>query len=172
MSDDTLFPEILAVTLGMIMAYGPVVALILARKRLGELNAATALVIWGAFIPTFEHASFAISGSREIAAIPGIGLHSRYHFFMAGVFTLVAGILIAIVAITQLKQGQPTGWYAILIALLIGGGLELSGAAGTLFHGFPPSWVMGLVIYAYPLAWASALIIAYRPIFASKPEFF
>lgn len=44
--------------------------------------------------------------------------------------------------------------------------------AVTLFHGFPPSWVMGLVIYAYPLAWASALIISYRPIFGSKPEIF
>ena len=171
MSDDTLFPEILAVTLGLIMAYGPVIGLILARKRLGALNAAAALVIWGAFIPTFEHASFAISGSWEIAAVPGIGLHSRYHFFMAGVFTLVAGIMIAIVAVTQLRQGQQIGWYAILVALLIGGGLELSGAAGTLFHGFPPSWVMGLVIYANPLAWASALVISYRPIFGSKREF-
>ncbi len=150
------------------MAYGPVIALILIRKRLGALRTATALVLWGVLIPTFEHASFAISGSRAMAAVPGVGLHDRYHFFMAGVFTIVAGIMIAIVAATQLRQGQRTGWYAVLAALLIGGGFESSGAAGTLFHGFPPSWATGLVIYAYPLAWASALVIAYRPVFGSE----
>lgn len=120
------------------MAYGPVIGLILARKRLGSLNAAKALVVWGALIPTLEHASFAISGYQEIANVPGIGLHSRYHFFMAGVFTLVAGILIAIVAAMQLWQSHRTGWFAILIALVIGGGFELSGAAGTLFHASHP----------------------------------
>ncbi len=149
------------------MAYGPVIALILARKRLGALSSATALVLWGTIIPTFEHASFAISGSRSMAAVRGVGLHDRYHFYMAGVFTIVSGIMIAILAVALLRQGQKTGWYAVLAALLIGGGFELSGAAGTLFHGFPPSWVMGLVIYAYPLAWASALVIAYRPVFRS-----
>lgn len=169
MTDDQLFPlNLIAVTFGIVIAYGPVIALILGRKRLGSLKAAVALVIWGAFFPTLEHASFAISGSREIATVPGVDLHTRYHFFMAGVFTLVAGIMIVIAAATQLRQGKRTGWFAVLIALLIGGGFELSGAAGTLFHGFPPSWVMGLVIYAYPLAWASALIISYRPVFTSK----
>jgi hypothetical protein len=91
----------------------------------------------------------------------------RYHFFMAGVFTIVAGIMIVVIAISQLRQGKCTGWYTLLVALLVGGSLELSGAAGTLFHGFPPSWAMGLVIYAYPLAWTSALIIAYKPIFGT-----
>lgn len=169
MQDDLLsLLNLTVVAIGVAMAYGPVFALILARKRLGALDAAVALVIWGAVIPIFEHASFAISGSREIAAVPGVGLHSRYHFFMAGVFTLVAGIMIAIIAASQLRQGRRTGWFAILIALLIGGGFELSGAAGTLFHGFPPSWAMGLVIYAYPLAWGSALAISYRHVFNGR----
>lgn len=170
MTENLFALEIVAVALGLALAYGPVIALLLARKRLGALRTAMALVIWGTLIPTAEHAGFAIGGSQEIAAVPGVGLHTRYHFFMAGVFTLVAGIMIALVAATQLRQGQRTGWYAILLALLIGGGLELSGAAGTLFHGFPPSWVMGLVIYAYPLAWAGALVIAYRPVFENKEE--
>lgn len=163
--DDLLLLELPAVALGMVLAYGPVITLILARKRLGSLRTAVALVIWGAVIPTFEHASFAIRGSREIAGVFGVSLHDRYHFFMAGVFTLVAGIMIAIVAVTQLGQGKRTGWYAILLALLIGGGFELSGAAGTLYHGFPPSWVMGLAIYAYPLAWGAALVISYSSVF-------
>ncbi len=170
MPRDNLFLETLTLALGMIITYGPVIALILARKRLGALKTATALVIWGTIIPTFEHASFSIYGSRTIASVPGHGLHLHYHFFMAGIFTLVAGIMIAIVAATKLRQGQQTGWFAILIALLIGGGFELSGAGGTLFHGFPPSWVMGLVIYAYPLAWASALVISYRPVFENKEK--
>ena len=168
MMDNLLSLETLAVALGMILAYGPVIALILARKRLGALKTATALVIWGAVIPITEHAGFAISGSQEIAAV--VGRHTRYHFFMAGVFTLVAGIMIAIVAATQLRRGKREGWFAILVALLVGGGFELSGAAGTLFHGFPPSWVMGLVIYAYPMAWAGALAISYRPVFENKEK--
>jgi hypothetical protein len=155
----------MTVAFGIAMAYGPVIAIILARKRLGALDAAVTLVIWGAVIPTCEHANFAISGSREIATVPGVGLHTRYHFFMAGVFTIVSGVMIAIIALSQLRQGKRTGWFAILIALLIGGGFEPSGAAGTLFHGFPPSWAMGLVIYDYPLAWGSALAISYRHVF-------
>lgn len=168
MTEYLFAPEIVAVALGLTLAYVPVIALILARKRLGALRTAMALVIWGALIPTAEHAGFAMSGSQEIATVPGVGLHTRYHFFMAGAFTIVAGIMIAIVAATQLRQGQRTGWYATLLALLIGGGFELSGAARMLFHGFPPSWAMGLVIYAYPLAWASALAISYRPVFGGE----
>jgi hypothetical protein len=171
MPDASLFLETLAVALGMVMAYGPVIALILARKRLGALKTATALVLWGTLIPILEHASFAIYGSRTIGSVPGHGLHLHYHFFMAGIYTVVAGIMIAIVATTQLRQGKRTGWYAILAALLIGGGFELSGAAGTLFHGFQTSWAMGLTIYAYPLAWASALVISYRPIFENKEKY-
>jgi hypothetical protein len=110
MPDDTLFLDsTLAVALGMTMAYGPVIALILARKRLGALRAATALVIWGAVIPTFEHASFAIYGSRTIASVPGHGLHLHYHSFMAGIFTVVAGIMIVIMAVSQLREGKRTG---------------------------------------------------------------
>jgi hypothetical protein len=73
--------------------------------------------------------------------------------------------MIAIVAATQLRQGKRAGWYAILVALLLGGGFELSGAAGMLYHGFPPSWASGLAIYVYHFAWASALAISYRHVF-------
>ncbi len=148
----------------MTLAYGPIVALILSRKRLGPLNTAVALVIWGALIPTFEHGSFAIYGSRTIPVVPDHGLHLHYHFFMAGVFTVVAGIMIVIMAVTQLRQGTRIGWYTILTALLIGGSFELSGAAGIRFHGFQGP-ATGLSIYAYLLAWASALIITYRQVF-------
>lgn len=165
MNGDTISGELVAIVLGMAMAYGPVVALLLTRKSLGALNTAAALVVWGAVIPTFEHASFAISGSRALAAVPGVSLHARYHFFMAGVFTLVGGILLVMMAVSQLRKGERLGWFAVLAALLIGGGFEVTGAAGALYHGFPPSWAMGLAIYAYPLAWGSALIIAYRPVF-------
>jgi hypothetical protein len=161
---DNLTPlNLLYVALWLIFVYFPVIVLILARNRLGLLRAATALVFWGTLIPTMEHASFSMSASRD--ALPGVDLHIRYHFFMAGVFTLVAGIMIAIVAATQLRQGKRAGWYAILVALLLGGGFELSGAAGMLYHGFPPSWASGLAIYVYHFAWASALAISYRHVF-------
>lgn len=164
----TVFLNLGPIAVGMTMAYGPVLVLIGLRRRLGALKAASALVIWGTLIPSFEHAAFAISGSRQVGGLPGVGLHARYHFFMAGVFTLVAGLMLILIAATLLRQGTRAGWIAVLLALLLGGGFELSGAAGTLFHGFPPSWAMGLVIYAYPLAWGSALVISYRSVFRKQ----
>lgn len=161
--------NLMIVALGMTMAYGPVIALILARKRLGALKTATALIIWGALTPTFEHTSFAIYGSQIIPSVPDHGLHLHYHFFMAGVFTVVAGIMIMIMTASQLRLGKRTGWCAILVALLIGGSFELSGAAGMRFHGFQGPAV-GLMIYAYLLAWASALVISYRPVFENKEK--
>ena len=154
-------PTLIFTTLALAIFYGPVIALILARNRLGVLRTAAMLVIWGAIIPILEHANWAIGGSQKGIA----DVHIRYHIFMAGIFTIVAGIMIAIVAATQLRQGKRMGWVAILVALLVGGGFELSGAAGMLYHGFPPTWALGLGIYAYPLAWASALAISYWPVF-------
>jgi hypothetical protein len=155
-------PTIIFTILALTLFYGPVITLLLARNRLGVLRTATLLVLWGALIPTVEHANFAIGGSQRGIA----DVHIRYHIFMAGIFTIVASIMIAIVAATQLRQGKRTGWYAILVALLIGGGFELSGAPGMLYHGFPPTWALGLAIYAYPLAWANALVISYRAVFS------
>ncbi len=152
--------EILPVALGMAVAYGPILGLILARKALGALNTAPWLVAWGALVPGLEHAAFAMSGSRGLAGHPGVGLHSRYHFYMAGVFSLLAAALMIVIAFTLLREGRREGWFAVLMGLLLGGGFEVSGAAGTLYHGFPPSWAMGLVIYSYPLAWGLALLIS------------
>ena len=166
MPENLLSPQHLTLAaFGVAMAYGPVVALILARKALGTLNTAAWLVAWGALIPGFEHASFAISNSRSLAAVPDVTLHMRYHFFMAGVFTVVAAGLLMLIAFTLLRAGRREGWYAVLFALLFGGFFEVTGATGTLFHGFPPSWPVGLVIYAYLVAWVAALAISYPPIF-------
>jgi hypothetical protein len=44
-------------------AFGPVLALIMARRRLGTLNAASWLVVWGSVIVAGEHGQFAISYS-------------------------------------------------------------------------------------------------------------
>lgn len=166
MPDELLSPQHLTLAVfGIALAYGPVVALILARKVLGALNTAAWLVTWGALIPGFEHTNFAISGSRALARVPAVSLHLRYHFFMAGIFTAIAAGLLVLIAFTLLRSGRREGWFAVLVALLFGGFFEVTGAAGTLFHGFPPSWPVGLVIYAYLVAWGSALVIAYRPVF-------
>lgn len=160
--------EILTIALGIAMAYGPILGLVLARKALGPLNTAAWLVAWGALVPGLEHAAFATSGSRDLAGLQGVGLHSRYHFYMAGIFSLVAAGLIIFVAFTLLREGRPEGWFAVLFALLLGGGFEVSGAAGTLYHGFPPSWAMGLVIYSYPLAWGIALLMSRQYVFTDN----
>ncbi len=71
-----------------VFGFGPVLGLILARKRLGTLNTASWLVIWGAVIITIEHAQFAISYSLPFKVIDEGPLtlppHARVHFFMAG----------------------------------------------------------------------------------------
>ncbi|MDX1435761.1 MAG: hypothetical protein R3335_03050 [Anaerolineales bacterium] len=163
--------ETFSLAIALAMAYVPVITLVLARGRLGRLNAAAGLVTFGALFIATEHWGFATSESKAIAFLPGVGVHMRYHFYMAGVYALVAAVLISLVGWTLLREGRREGWFAILFALIIGGGFEITGAAGTLFHGFPPSWALGLVIYAYPLAWASALVLSYHPIFKfSKPD--
>lgn len=88
------------------MAYGPVPGLILPRKRLGALDTAAAPVVWGAIIPMFEPAAFAIASSRDLAAVSDVSFHSRYHLFKAGAFSIVAGVLLSSIAVTQLWRSE------------------------------------------------------------------
>jgi hypothetical protein len=162
--------EIAAVLIGLLLAFVPIAVLLVWRRKLGQLNAAASLVTFGALFIATEHWGFATSESKAIAYLPGVGVHMRYHFYMAGVYALVAAALISLVAWTLLREGRREGWFAVLFALIIGGGFEITGAAGTLFHGFPPSWAVGLVIYAYPLAWATALAISFQPVFKVRQK--
>ena len=102
------------------------------RRAQGPLNTAATLVVWGSLIFASEHAGFAMSGLREIGRLPGESPRLRYQFFMVGVFTIVCAVLLGSLSITQLRSGRKSGWVAVLATLAIDGGLELTGATGTL----------------------------------------
>ncbi len=85
--------------------------------------------------------------------------HATVHYFMAGVYTAVAGVLVSVIAVTLLRERRLSGWFAILFALLVGGSLELTmnGPSGVLYH--------HIGLYGYVVAWLAALVIAFRPTF-------
>jgi hypothetical protein len=155
-------------TLSLAAALTPSMALILSRKRLGALSAASWLVIWGVVVALGEHAMWAM----RLALHEGwLNPHSRVHYFMAGVYAAIGGALLGLVARTLLREGRRAGWFAVLFALLVGGTLEvvMNGPTGLLFqHGFSTtqSAPEGMALFGYPFAWLAALIIAFEPIFA------
>lgn len=157
----------LSLLVGMVvfaaLALVPIVGLFVARKRLGAANAAAWLITYGAWIIAGEHT---LVGLGLFANLPGLPAHARFHFLMAGMYTFVGAVLLGVVAWTLLRTGSRAGWYAILFALVVGGGTELW-AASTIFpHGFPPQSIpLGLFLYAYIPAFACALAICYQPTF-------
>lgn len=155
--------------LASIVVRAPMVALVVARKRLGVLKAASWLVIWGVFIAVGEHAMWAM---RLAIHEEWLNPHSRVHYFMAGVYAAIGGALLSLIARTLLREGRRAGWYAVLLALLVGGTLEvvMNGPTGLLFqHGFgPESTPGGEAIFGYALAWLAALALGYKPIFPGR----
>ena len=152
--------------------------LVLARKRLGELNVASWLVIFGAIVVLTEHPHMAVlhALSPDNALAPDIvSDHDRIHTFMAGVYALIGLVLLCVIARTLLREGKRAGWYAILFALVVGGVFDLVMDGLWYRHGFTPllfgrdveiiGWQW---LYLYPVAWIAALTISYRPIFG-KP---
>lgn len=159
-------------------------ALIVLRKRLGVLNAASWLVIVGGLVIAAEHAQFALSfalGLRVPDPQQAIPLpHARLHFFMARICTLVGMVLLGVIARTLLKDGHPIGWLAVLFALIFGGGWDLV-MGGVLFgHGSPlyehlgePARGFGReFLMTYLVAWIAALILSYKPIFTKTSRAF
>lgn len=162
-------PQLVGAGLAVALAFGPVVVLVVARRSLGALNAAAWLVVWGAFIVAGEHASFGVANALELASEPNVSEHSRYHFLMAGTYTLIGAVMMSVVALTLLREGRRSGWYAVLFALVLGGGIELLGGTTVFAHGLPPDSIpVGLSLYGYFAAWGSALVMAYRPSFGRK----
>jgi hypothetical protein len=145
----------------------PTVALILSRRRLGTLEAASWLVIWGVVIVVGEHAGWAIRLS--IHERGWTNPHSTIHYFMSGVYAVVGGVLLGVIARSLLREGRRAGWYAVLFALVVGGTLELlmNGPAGLLYHhGFAPNTTPGgEALYGYLVAWTAALALAHGPVF-------
>lgn len=153
--------------LAVSVVLAPTAALVLARKRLGVLKTASWLVIWGVVIALGEHATWAMR--LALHERWWLNPHSSAHYFMAGVYAAIGGLLLCVIARTLLQEGRRAGWYAVLIAFLIGGALEvvMNGPTGLLHqHGFASGTTPGgEAIFGYPFAWLAALVMAYKPIF-------
>ncbi len=156
-----------------------VTALIVFRKRLGVLNAASWLVIWGAVILFSEHPQFTLTYAAGIVWPEGQQLvlipHARIHFFMAGIYAILGLILLGVIARTLLKEGRRAGWYALLFAVVAGGGIDLVMGGLWYQHGSPlyfmeePLGFGWQFFYVYLVAWVAALVLSYKPIFAKAP---
>jgi hypothetical protein len=148
------------VAFGVIVA--PTVALIAFRRRIGLMNTAAALVIWGALVACGEHGYWAmrLAIHERIGAEP----HATVHYFMAGAYAALAGVLLSVLALTLLREGRRSGWFAVLFVLLVGGGLELvmNGPTGYLYH--------HVGLFGYVVAWAAALVIAFKQSFRSNRQ--
>lgn len=153
--------------LGGVFGFGPVVGLVLARRRIGVLNAASWLVIFGAIVVVGEHTNFAIQAARNYP----IGLHSRDHIVMAATYTAVGALLLSVMARTLFRLGWRVGWYIVLLALVIGGGIDLLMVTLIYPHGVRPfSAAVGIALYSYHFAWIGALGISYRYFFGKTPK--
>jgi len=160
-------PEMLTRFLAVAFVTAPTLALILTRRRIGSLEAASWLVIWGVIIVVGEHATWAMRLSIHERA--WTNPHSTIHYFMSGVYALIGGVLLGVLSRTLLREGRRAGWYAVLFATAAGGALELlmNGPTGLLYHhGFAPNTTPGgEAVYGYIVAWIAALWVAYRPVF-------
>jgi hypothetical protein len=148
--------------LALVVILAPTVFLLIMRTRIGALNAAAGLVIWGELAACGEHATWAMR--LAVHERGWSNPHSTVHYFMAGVYAAIAGVLLGWIALTSLREGRRSGWFAVLFVLLAGGSLELlmNGPTGRLYH--------HIGLYGYPLAWLAALVIAYKPIFSASPS--
>jgi len=156
-----------------------VAALIVFRKRLGVLNAASWLVIWGSVVLFGEHPQFTLTyaagviypEAKRLVLIP----HARIHFFMAGIYAIIGLILLGVIARTLLKEGRRAGWYALLFTVVVGGGIDLIMGGLWYQHGSPLYFMerpLGFgweFFYVYLVAWVAALVLSYKPIFAKAP---
>ena len=167
--------------IGGLIALAVILTLLIASNRLGRLNAASWLVVLGAFVIASEHAQFAISYTVPFITTEGsmrLLPHARLHFFMAGIYTIIGLVLLCVIARTLLKEGRRSGWYALLFALLAGGGFDLVMGGLWFQHGSPLYQLFGEpmqgfgweFLYAYPVAWIMALLISYKPIFRDAPR--
>ena len=97
--------------------------------------------------------------------------HARVHFFMAGVYAVVGGVMLGVIARTLLLEGRRAGWYSLLFALLVGGTIEIiANSPKGIQHGLSStqSLPQGTALFCYLLAWLAALVLAYAPIFRSR----
>ena len=154
-----------------------VVALFLARNRMGKLNAASWLVIFGVIVLVAEHPQFAIT--RALPLVENNDQHARIHLVMTVTYALIGLVLFGVIARTLLRGARKAGWYAVLFALIAGGGSDLVFGGFWFQHGSPIFQIFGIerapgygweFLYLYIVAWIAALAISYRPIFTGESD--
>ena len=77
------------------------------RRRIGLLNTAASLVIWGALAACGEHGYWAMR--LAIHEHLWLNPHSAVHYFMAGVYAAIAGVLLSVIALTLLRAAAADG---------------------------------------------------------------
>ena len=90
--------------------------------------------------------------------------HATVHYFMAGAYAAIAGVLLSVIALTLLREGRRAGWFTVLFVLLVGGTLELTmnGPTGYLYH--------HVGLYGYVAAWIAGLVLAREATFSGKSQ--
>ena len=78
-------------------------------QRVGQLRAAGWLVTIGAVVVVMEHGGMTILDAGNLLGKS----HSRLHFFMAGIFTIIAMVLLVVVATTLLREARPGTRYCL-----------------------------------------------------------
>ena len=160
-----------------------IVALLIFQRQIGRLRTAVLLVTLGA-TSLLEHIAFPIIFALRLSNVVSeaaelvLTQHSRLHFFMAAIYTLIAVALILFIAWTGLLHGHRSAWFAILGVFLLGGAAELLAGAFIFQHGSPIYAAFGIPIrgfgweflYLYLIAWPAALIVSFRPIFGRSQE--
>ena len=159
-----------------------IIALLVFQRPIGKLRTAALLVTLGT-AGLLEHPGFSIIFALRWGVVPEalhlvLTDHSRVHFFMAGVYALIALALIVFIAWTGLLHGQRTAWFAIFGAYIVGGAAELLAGSFIFQHGFPLYAPFGTPIrgynwqflYMYLVAWPVALVVSFRPIFGKRDE--
>jgi len=160
-----------------------IIALLAFQKQVGKLRTAALLVTLGT-VSLLEHPGFSIIFSLKLGGVVPeayelvLTQHSRLHFFMAGIYTLIAMALILYIVWDGLLHGRRSAWWMLLVVLLAGGGAELVAGAFIFQHGSPIYAPFGIPIrgfgwqflYLYLIAWPCALAVSFRPIFGADKE--
>lgn len=160
MTSPPLWQGIAFVAIGL----APIAVIVFAvvNGRLGRLDGASYLVLWGLLIAVGEHVGF---GQSEFGGFR-LRTHEGFHLQMLAAYGLGAFALIGAVIAPLIRRGDKLGWYGLLTITVLGLGAESLTAAITTPHGVAPRWwSWGLVLWAYPIAWIAALALARRPVF-------
>jgi len=155
-----------------------VLALVAFRQRIGHARAASWLVTLGAVILLSEHPQFSILYAFQVVYPEGQAMvlipHARIHFALAGVYSILGLALLVAVTWQGLSRHNRLAWYAILAALVLGGGADLVLGALLYQHGSPLYAPFGIrevqgfgwqLLYVYPVSWIAALVVSYRSVF-------